>query len=261
MDVIARARQLNSTLLNRLAPQRVVFHHVPKCGGTSVGRALRMRYLSSQATVKPEPSFRAFQAFTGRSDTDRLMFEVNDLRKQMLLYLMYDDVRCISAHVPFCSTARQEFQDTYKFITLLREPVSRFLSHYNWNRNRPQAHGHIALEFDDFLDTHRANVMGTEFVEIFADLPVDADLRTPEAIDRAVGHLQGLDIIGRLDDLDGFVRDIRKTVGVRLRVGHKNMTSREANRVSRGSLSQEQLDRVQEICAPDIEVWKRLFPT
>lgn len=261
MDLIERARQVNRAMLNRLAPQRFVFHHVPKCGGTSVGRALRMRYLSSQATVKPEASFRAFQTFTGRTDTERLMFEVNDLRKQMLLYLMYDDVRCISCHVPFSRAAYDEFSGRYKFITLLREPVSRFLSHYNWSHNRPQAHGHIPEDFDTFLATRRARAMGAEFVEIFSDLPVGTDLRSTESIDRAVQHLAGFDIVGRLDDLDGFAIGIRQTLGVRVRIGHENKTSREANNVTRASLGEAQLAQVREICAPDIEVWNRMFPS
>jgi Sulfotransferase family len=259
--MIGRARQLNQALLNQFSPQRVVFHHVPKCGGTSVGRALRMRYLSSQATVKPEASFQAFKAFSGRTDTDQMMLDVNDLRKQMLLYLMYDDVRCISTHVPFSHVAHTEFKGSYKFITLLRDPVSRFLSHYNWNRSRPGSHGHVSEDFDTFLASRRAGMMGTEFVEIFADMPTDTDLKSSEAIDRAVHHLKQFDIVGRLDDLDGFVRDIRQTLGLRVRIGHRNKTSKFDNVVSRASLNQAQLAQVQAICAPDIEVWKRVFPT
>ncbi len=259
MDLIGRARQLNRAMLNRLTPQRFVFHHVPKCGGTSVGRALRMRYLTSQATVKPEASFRAFQTFTGRNDTERLMYEVNDLRMQMLLYLMYDDVRCISSHVPFSSAAFAEFQGSYKFITLLREPVSRFLSHYNWNRNRPGSHGYIAEEFDAFLATHRARAMGAEFVEIFADLPIDADLRSADAINRAVRHLMGFDLVGRLDDLDGFSRDVRQILGVRVRIRHENKTSQVAGKITLSSLTDTQLAQVRDICAPDIEVWNQVF--
>ena len=106
------------------------------------------------------------------------------------------------------------------------------------------------------MNAHSANCPGNFATRAVGDL-----YRDPEAIDRAVTHLQMLDIVGRLDDLDGFVRDIRQTVGVRLRVGHKNKTSHNANLASRGSLTQAQLDQVQEICAPDIEVWQRLFPT
>ena len=62
MGILDRAKSLRAEAVERLLPQKFVFHHVPKCGGTSVGRALRKRYLLSQATVTPESSFRKTSA-------------------------------------------------------------------------------------------------------------------------------------------------------------------------------------------------------
>lgn len=259
MDAIGRIRRLNQLFLDRTAPQRVVFHHVAKCGGTSVARALRRRYLTSQATVKPEPSFQAFRAFTGRSDTERLLVDVLDLRKQMMLYLMFDDVRCISLHVPFSDVAWRTFQDRYKFITILREPVARFLSHYNWSRGRPGAHAHIAEDFDSFLASERAWRMGAEFVETFADLPNDADPRAPAAVDAAIANLRKLDVVGRLDDLTGFAEALRRELGIGIRIGHENKARGRADLVRDTALTPAQQDRVHAICAPDIAVWQALF--
>ena len=109
-----------------LLPAPVVFHHVPKCGGTSVGRAIRRRYLLSQATVKPEESYRAFAAFTGRSDRDAMLRDVLDLREQMMLYHLFDGVRCLSLHVRFSEAAFDRFGERYRFVTLLRDPVDHF---------------------------------------------------------------------------------------------------------------------------------------
>ena len=150
LGLIDRAKSVRRTLVDRLLPQRFVFHHVPKC----------KRYLPSQATVLPEQSCRAFEAFTGRGDREQMLVDVLDLREQMLLYLMYGDTRCVSAHVRFSQAAYDNFSNSYKFITILREPVSRFLSHYNWSRNKPGAHGEITDDFDAFLQTDRAARMG-----------------------------------------------------------------------------------------------------
>src|SRR5438876_5474583 len=89
-----------------LCSKRIVFHHVPKCGGTSVGRALRRAYILSQASVTPEESFRALTAVKERAD--RLISPIRDVyefRELMLLYLLYSDVRCIAAHIPFSEIA------------------------------------------------------------------------------------------------------------------------------------------------------------
>jgi len=260
LDAIGGIRRLNKAVLDRIAPQRFVFHHVPKCGGTSVARALRKRYLTSQATVKPEPSFRAFEAFTGRGDIDRMLVDVIDLRKQMMLYLLYDDIRCVSLHVPFSKVAHRVFHDRYKFITILREPVSRFLSHYNWSGRRAGSHGHIEQDFDRFLTTDRAFRMGAEYVEMFADLPNDADIRTPEAISAAIGNLRSLDVVGRLDDIKGFSDALRRELGIRIRIGHENKARKSGTFVAGSDLTDAQLKTVQEVCAPDTAVWRALFP-
>lgn len=259
LDTINRIRKLNQAFLDRTAPQRFIFHHVPKCGGTSVARALRRRYLTSQATVKPEPSFQAFKAFTGRTDTDQMLIDVLDLRKQMMIYLLYDDVRCISLHVPFSGVAHAQFGDRYKFVTMLREPVARFISHYNWSSRGTGEHGQLREDFDTFLATERARRMGAEFVEMFADLPNEADIRTPEAISAAVANLQRFDLVGRLDDLEGFSEDLRQVLGIRIRIGHENRTGRSAAKVSGRELTDTQREAVEEVCAPDIAVWKALF--
>lgn len=259
MDLINHARQMNSRFLDRFSKQRFVFHHVPKCGGTSVGRALRMRYLTSQATVKPEPSFRAFKAFSGRTDTEQMLIDVINLRKQMMLYLLYDDVRCVSLHVPFSRAAYREFHQTYKFITILREPVARFISHYNWSSGRPGSHGYIEESFDEFLTSERAWRMGAEYVEMFADLPTSADIRTSEAVNMAISNLAAFDVIGRLDDLEGFAKDIHSTLGVRVKIGHENKAPGGAKNVSTKDLSPEQMEKIRDVCAPDIAVWNGVF--
>ncbi len=255
--MIDRAKVARHWLLNKALPQRFVFHHVPKCGGTSVGRALRRRYLPSQATVLPEQSFRAFEAFSGRSDRERMLVDVLDLREQMLLYLMFADTRCISAHVRYSDVAQEKFAGTYKFITILRDPVPRFLSHYNWSHAHPGAHGEIIERFDNFLDTERAARMGATYVEYFAGLPSDADICSPEAINCAVTNLQHFDVVGRLDDLPGFASAIRTQLGFRVRIGHENRNPAAGGGVKIGDLTAEQMEKVQELCVPDITVWRR----
>ncbi|MFG6665182.1 sulfotransferase family 2 domain-containing protein [Sulfitobacter sp. 916] len=259
LDTINRVRKLNQAFLDRTAPQRFVFHHVPKCGGTSVARALRRRYLTSQATVRPEPSFQAFKAFTGRTDTEQMLTDVSDLRQQMMLYLLYDDIRCISLHVPFSHVAYEHFGERYKFVTLLREPVSRFISHYNWSSRGAGEHGQISEDFDTFLYTQRARRMGAEFVEMFSDQFGQEDIRTPEAISTAVTNLRRFDLVGRLDDLEGFSMGLREILGIRIRIGHENRTGLATATVSASNLTPSQRRAVEEVCAPDIAVWNAIF--
>jgi hypothetical protein len=258
MSIVDRAKALVGLMNDYHLPQRVVFHHVPKCGGTSVGRALRKRYITSQATVSPESSFRAFQTFTGRTDREGLLVDILDLREQMLLYLLYEDVRCVSAHVRFSHAAYDTFRDKYAFITILREPVQRFISHYFWSFQRPNAHGRIDEDFESFLETQRAKRLGASYVEYFCGLPKETDITTAEAVDSAIRNLRRMNIVGRLDDLAGFQADLRKTLGVRVRIGHENKMRQSVGREA-GVVKPELMDHVRALCAPDIMVWNAVF--
>lgn len=255
MALIDRAKKLRNAAVERLHPQRVVFHHVPKCGGTSVGRALRKRYLLSQTSIGPEESFRAVEAFTGSSDREALLVEVLDFREQMLLYHLFEDVHCIAAHVRFSLAAHERFRSKYKFVTILRDPVSRFLSNYTWSFGKPGAHARIEEPFEEFLGTERAKRLGATYVEFFCGLPKSVDLRSPEAIEAAVTNLGKFDVVGRLDNLADFEKRMNQTLGANLKIGHEN---RATKRTAAGdALSDPGLKAaVMEICAPDIAVWQ-----
>lgn len=254
MGLVDTAKAVRAGLAERFTPHPVVFHHVPKCGGTSVGRAIRKRYLLSQETVLPEETYRAMEQFCGHSDHDRLILDVLDLREQMLLYHMFRDVRCIAAHVRFSSIAWQRFRDRYAFITILREPVERFVSNYNWSRNRPGAHAHIEEELDAYLETDRARRMGAFYVEFFCGMPKDADICGPDAIRSAIENLDRFDVVGFLDDLQDFQAALHRRLGARIRIGHENRSSVSSSRAV-DRLSAEQRQRVTDLCAPDIAVW------
>ncbi|ETX16721.1 hypothetical protein OCH239_01280 [Roseivivax halodurans JCM 10272] len=255
--MVDRTKSVLAAVNDRLMPQRVVFHHVPKCGGTSVGRALRKRFILSQATVVPESSFRAFEAFTGRTDREAMLVDVLDLREQMLLYYLFEDVRCVSLHVRFSNTAYDLFQERYKFVTILREPVARFVSHYFWSYRKAGAHARIDEDFERFLETPRARRLGASYVEYFSGLPKEEDVTTSRAISLAIENLRRMDVVGRLDDLDEFRRRMHEELGVRVKIGHENKMRQPASRKSE-VVTPELTEKVRELCAPDIAVWEAM---
>ena len=257
MGIVDHGKVALNRVTDWTTPQRVVFHHVPKCGGTSVGRALRRRYILSQATVKPEESFRAFEAFTGRCDRQNMLSDVASLREQMMLYLLYDDVRCVSLHVRFSEVAHARFKDRYKFVTILRAPEERFISNYFWSFGKTGAHGCIDEDFDTFLDTERARRLGATYSEFYSGLPISSDFASDEAVARAVKNLDKFDVVGRLDDLPEFEERLKATLGVRIRVGYENKMN-VGNSEARQSLTPEQMSRVEELCRPDLAVWEHV---
>jgi Sulfotransferase family len=250
MTLVEWGKNVHQRLTDRFCRQRIVFHHVPKCGGTSVGRSLRRAYILSQGTVTPEESLAAYSAVSEKAGRKSSFGDVFELREMMLLYLMYSDVRCVSAHVPFSDIAFEKFQDRYQFVTLLRAPVDRFVSHYLWSHRRPGAHGHIKEEFEEFLDTDRAKAFGSTYARYFCGSPTFSQ---GNPVEHAVNNLRRMNHVGFLDDVKSFEGDLRRLTGKKLTIGYENVGK---TRKTRNDIMDSRLrKKVLEICAPDIEIW------
>lgn len=249
MSLTDTIKTLHARATDRTCPARIVFHHVPKCGGTSVGRAIRRAYLLSQATVTPVASERAFDL--ARASRDALAgLDVSHLREMMLLYHLASDRRCIAAHVPFSDVAFDAFNDRYRFLTVLRDPIERFVSNVAWSR-RKGAFFRIDEPLEAFLGTERARKLGATYARYFCGTP--GGRREAWSVDRAIGNLRRMDGVGFLDDLAGFRDTLFEATGHRFRIGHENEAPPDPERAALldGPLGR----RIAALCAPDLEIW------
>jgi hypothetical protein len=251
MSMVELGKSLHRRATDLLCGRRLVFHHVPKCGGTSVGRALRSSYLLSQGTVTPEESLKAFAA-ANRGEETTAIGDVFQLREMMLLYMLYSDVRCISAHIPFSNAAFSRFEKNYAFVTLLRDPVDRFISNYLWSHKRKDAEGHVPESFEDFLATPRASQMGSVYLRYFSG--ESTGRLHPRQISSAINNLHRMSFVGFLDDIPHFEAGLRTLTGKRLRIGKENVgrTGGRREEIMSGPLR----DKVLAACEPDREIWE-----
>lgn len=245
---VDRLKGLHLRATDALCGRRIVFHHVPKCGGTSVGRALRRAYFLSQGTVKPHESEQAFQA--AQAD-GRQLGDVFALREMMLLYLLYCDTRCIAAHVPFSDAAFERFAANYAFVTILRDPVERFVSNFFWNNRRSNDEARTTQAFEHFLGTEEAARAGSTYVRYFSGNPGRQNF-TANDVAAAIANLRRMQCIGFLDDLDTFSSDLHRLTGRSLRIGKENVTRSGGREFI---LSSPLRGKVLAACSADREVW------
>jgi hypothetical protein len=250
MSLIDFGKSLHQRAIERYSGNRIVFHHVPKCGGTSAGRALRRAYILSQDTVTPEASMKAFDA--AREDRPNLSAgDVSELREMMLLYMLYADTRCVSAHIPFSDAAYKRFAGRYVFVTLLRDPVDRFISNYFWSHQHPRGVGHIAESLEEFLLTKRARHLGSTYVRYFCGEP--GQEFTARHVDAAIRNLHRMECVGFLDEVGRFGAALRQLTGKRLRIGRENVRNTSSKR---GAILSGPMGRkVLEACSFDKEIW------
>jgi hypothetical protein len=245
------AKSFQRWATNAVSGNRIVFHHVPKCGGTSAGRALRRAYILSQGTVTPRESEQAFDAVRA-SNGQSSIGDVSELREMMLLYMLNCDVRCVAAHIPFSNAAFDEFADRYAFVTLLREPVARFISNYFWSHKHPGGVQYVAESLEEFVETERAQRLGSTYARYFCGEPAQKTFTTRHA-DAAVRNLHRMNFVGFLDEVPRFEKALRFLTGRRLGVGRENVggTSGRRDEIMSGPLGKKILDA----CRIDLEIW------
>lgn len=188
--------------------RRVIYIHVPKCGGSSFGAALRLRYLTSQATIDIASTGRRVAHLTGE---DRIEADYA-LRDQEMRRLLAAGTRCIAAHVRAGPGWLDATDCGCTLVTLLRDPVDRFVSHYRYLQRRhpdPARPDHLS----GFLETEDAARLASQYLFYFSGQSQNRVSDLDAAIGTAIRTLSRFDLIGDLGRPVEFAAGLRRLCG------------------------------------------------
>ena len=227
----------------------IAFVHIPKCGGTSLHTAISRHYRTDHINyLDPTASRNVSQA----DDVAMLPF-----RRSLLAYQLAksDGNRFISGHWPVDQALLHTYAPNWSFVTVLRDPVARWLSNYFFNRHRADNRDHFGTELDleAYLDTRDAVENGKLYLSFChgGHMP-EGDLSA--TISEAIDVLAAFDLIGTLDDMEGFLDRFEQHWQVRPSIPLTNVSP--ANRHMREkALTPSILQRIEDICAPDQKIY------
>jgi hypothetical protein len=221
-----------------------VYIHVPKCGGSSFGAALRIRFILSQASIslnQGDPKLKG-------ADYIRSDYAARDLE---LKKLIDRKVKMISGHVRYSATLQWPASANYQLITMLRDPVDRFVSHYNYlQRKHPSKTRPDTLA--KFLDTADATRLANQYVFYFAQGSQTYGLDTQHLIKRAIENLSQFSLVGNLSSPKEFGTGLERLIGTPLPRWRRNQSPQPT------VVPADLADRITQLCAADIAIYQAM---
>jgi hypothetical protein len=228
---------------------------MPKCGGTSIRKALFNVYkpwsLEGVAiTLKlNEMATREAEHLAGPHS--------RYIRTDLLNYhLSMKNLKCIIGHYRFSRETFERFKNDWHFITILRNPVERWYSHYFYARNIDSIYN-IDMELNEFVETEKALYMGSSFIGVVTGETSLDKQRSQEYIEEAISILSKFTIVGFLENLNQFCKDFKTKFNKNLNIPHLNVTPSE-KRKGWHNIPDVIHEKVLEICRPNIEIYKNI---
>ncbi len=219
----------------------IVFLHIPKTAGTSLSHLLRHKFPADSITQIYKP------ADCARPLADQAAG-------------IGDSVKCLSGHIDY--GIHQFLPRDCVYFSMVRDPVSRVLSHYRYTRSK-DANTHPLGEAVEFAQNHSA----VEYLERFPAIAFEQIrvLSGVKSFDRNALSVAKENIssgkvnVGLTEDFFQSTEMLFQDLGLgypRFALKRKNTTASH-NKGQRGaSPDKSTLAAIEEICALDIELYQ-----
>lgn len=193
-------------------PKKVLFDHLPKCGGTTITYYIRSNYPAKKVFridgSQPTASVKTFQSFPKR-----------------VRYRYY----CVYGH--FADQLMKLVHPETIAVTVFRDPVDRIISHYFYVKRRKDHYLHNdvisgKIKLEDYASSELSVELSNWLTAHFSGLSNEEVLKNPEeALDLALHHIANrYELIGFLDHIDIFINHLKVIAGFR-----KNFTNKKLN--------------------------------
>jgi hypothetical protein len=230
----------------------IFFLHVPKCGGSSVTRALEESIgLRKWITGK----YHYLKAAPSRKAADDMGLGLMDYRNHILSYHMNDETMMyIGGHFGFSRRLYERHSDRWKYVTILRNPMKKWFSQYFYNRYKEDDHFSLEGGIEEFAHSETGHHLGSDFVHKLTDGIPAEDCDSDAAVERALDNIDKFDLVGVIEEIGAFTAGFEQIFGFKLDIPHVNRSP--VNKQKRKEMITDEVRaRVESYCEPDLRIY------
>ncbi|WP_448213056.1 sulfotransferase family 2 domain-containing protein [Colwellia sp. MEBiC06753] len=215
----------------------VAFIHIAKSGGISIDQAFRKAIAApGQRRIDRDTTLIASQASFGKAiDSAERSYEFSEHHAAFLSKILdgylAKNWQYISGHVTVNTELLQKYHSKYQFVTVLRDPVERFISNYIFNKLTNTHPFMLPNKFntDDLINEANTiltskrgwQLANTNTMFICGRYPKDVD--EAKAMQQEFSHnIKQFALVGFLNELDKFEQNLQLLTGRTIKVGNKN---------------------------------------
>lgn len=229
---------------------RLIFPHVPKCGGTSVIQALKKGAKEAGKLLDID--------HLNASICDRLaqgnVVDWLNISLDVFSYkCLLSKSNLIVGHAPLPKSTREDINSTTKVVTLLREPVDRWISNYVYDRYKISGTGSHDLRIEDYIESEKGKINGQYYAHFFAS----KNHQSPDRlIKEAISNLSSFDLVGFTSEMNSFFVELENLIDFPVELEKINTSPKpEASEFIRSN--QSLMKKINSICEIDIQIYQQ----
>ena len=189
----------------------------------------------------------------------RLGKDVLSYREELLNYfLAIDKNKLVMGHFKCTRATREHYQNSWHFVTLIREPINRWYSHYYFDRFREKNLHYKKTDLD--LATYLSSEEGLQnarlYTRHFSGFVNNRDEINWAYAEEAADNVLNFNVYGVLDDLDTFSKKYESVIGTKLKIPYKNKNPKKNYR--KENISEELRRRVEDFCKYDKFIYDKV---